>query len=129
MNERDLLVAYSEAKKRRDDVKDALKDCQAVFDKAEAALIEHLVNTEATATATYDGIGYANMQKPRIYASFLKEDEDEVKKILIEKGREDLIKETISAPSLSAFVGELIENGKPIPEKISYYLKTSLRLY
>ncbi len=128
-NERDLLVELKTAKQRLDDVKEAQKDLQAAYDKAETEMVEHLTANQAEATGKYDGIGYAKMSKPRIFASCLKENEDKLKTYLTEKGREDLIVERVSAPSLSAYVGELVETGKPIPEIITYYLKTSVRIY
>lgn len=127
--ERDLLIEFKTAAQRLDDIKEAQKDAQAVKDAAETALVEHLTGIEAEATGKYDGIGYAKMSKPRVFASCKVENKAELKTYLKEKGREDLIKEDVSAQALSGFVGELVEQGKPIPEFIGYYLKTSVRIY
>ena len=129
MTERELLIALKTARQQLTDVKLALKDCQAVYDKAESELIDHLTSIQADGTSRYDGIGYALMVKPRIYASCLVENKERLKYYLKSKGREDLIKEDIPAPSLSAYVGELVESGNTIPEFINYYLKTSLKIY
>ena len=129
MNERDLLCAYKIASQRLNDVSEAKKDAQACYDKAEAELVEFLTGNQAEATATYDGLGYAKMSKPRVYASFLKENEEKAKLFLKESGRGDMVKETVAAPSLSSYVAELIEAGKPVPEIFSYYLKTKVRMY
>ena len=101
----------------------------AVKDKAETELVEYLTGIEADATSKYDGIGYGKMSKPRVFASCKAENKDVLKAYLKEQKREDLIKEDVSAQSLSGFVGELVEQGKPIPEFIGYYLKTSVRVY
>jgi hypothetical protein len=129
MNERDLLVVYKSARQELDSMKEQLKEVQKRYDEAETAMVEHLTANQAEATAKYDGIGYAKLMKPRVYASCLKENEDKLKAYLVEHGREDLIKEVVAAPSLSAYVGELVEAGKPIPDLISYYLKQGVRLY
>lgn len=129
MNERDLLCQFKTARERLDDIKAAQKDAQAVFDQAEMQLVEHLIASNAEGTAEYSGIGRAKLKKPRIYASFLKENEDAAKKYLEEHGRKDLIKETVAPASLSSFVGELIEAGKPVPAIFTYYLKQSVGLY
>ena len=129
MNERELLIEFKTAKQRRDDIKEALKDAQACLDKAELEVVEHLTAINAESTAKYDGIGRAQVSKPRVFASVLVENKEALKTYLREKGREDLIREDVSAPSLSAYVGELVEQGKPIPEIISYYLKVGVRLY
>ena len=68
-SERDLLVEYKLARERRDDIKGALADAQQVYDKAESVMVEFLIAKEANETATYDGIGYCKMMKPRVYAS------------------------------------------------------------
>lgn len=129
MDERDLLVAFKAARQELDSMKEQLKEVQKRYDDAETAMVEHLTTRQAEATAKYDGIGYAKLMKPRVYASCLKENEDKLKTYLVEHGREDLIKEVVAAPSLSAYVGELVEAGKPIPDLISYYLKQGVRLY
>ena len=130
MTERDLLLAYKAAKQERDIAKDALKAAQEKYDGAETKLIEHLEGTGAASTAKYDGIGYAQLCKPRVYASCVKENEERLKTYLRDKGRADLIKETISPQTLSAFVAELIDNGQALPTDIvSYYLKQNVRMY
>jgi len=128
-SERELLVAFKEACQRLDDIKEAQKDAQAVKDRFETELVELLTGNEAEATAKYDGIGYGKMSKPRVFASCTVENKEALKAYLIKAGREDLIKEDVSAPALSGFVGELLEQGKPAPAMVSYYLKTSVRIY
>jgi len=129
MNERELVVNVKQARERLDSIKSALKDAQAVYDKVEMQAVEYLTGIEADATAKYDNVGYLKMSRPRIFASCKVENKEALKIFLKEKGREDLIKEDVSAQSLSGYVGELVEQGKPIPEIISYYLKTSVRIY
>src|SRR3990167_10061302 len=115
MTERELVVAFKEAKQRKDDIEAALDDAKAVYNDAEMKLIEALTNTGADQTAKYSEIGYVKMGKPKVYASCVEANKDALKEHLRKAGREDMIKETVAAPSLSAYVGELIEGGKEVP--------------
>lgn len=127
--ERDLVLAYRTAKHNLDAAKDAQKFAQEEFDKAESVLVEWLDANSAEATARYEGLGYVSAQKPRLYASCRKENEENLFAFLKKEQREDLIRTTVSPQQLSAFVRERIEAGDPIPDIITYYLKPSLRLY
>ena len=127
--ERDLVLRFKTAKETRDKLKDSLKDVQAEYDKAESVLLEFLEANSAVSTAKYEGVGYAQMQKPRLYANCRQEDMEDLFDFLREQAREDLIKTTVMPQSLSGFVKECIEEGQELPEFINYYLKPSIRLY
>jgi len=129
MNERELLIAFKAKKKELDAMKEAIKEVQKEYDSAEFALIEHMQESGADSTAEYQDIGYGRMSKPRVYASCNKENEAKLKEYLIAKGRGDIIKNAVSPAALSSYIGELLESGKPVPEFIGYYLKTSVRIY
>ena len=127
--ERDLVVQFRRAKEKRDGIKDDLKDAQAEYDMTESRLIELLESNSAISTAKYEGLGYAQIQKPRLYASCKEENMERLFDFLREKAREDLIKTTVMPQTLSSFVKECIETGIEIPDYVSYYLKPSIRLY
>jgi len=127
--ERDLVLQFKCAKEKREALKDELKQAQEEYEKTEFAVIEYLESNSAISTAKYEGLGYAQIQKPRLYASCKEENIQELFDFLKDHGREDLIKTTVLPQSLSSFTSECIENGSEIPECISYYLKPSLRLY
>jgi len=127
--ERDLVVNFKSAKGKRDSLKEELKQAQDEYEKTEFALIEFLEANSAVSTACYEGIGYAQIQKPRLYASCKEENMRTLFAFLKEQRREDLIKTTVLPQSLSSFTSECIENGLDVPECISYYLKPSVRLY
>lgn len=129
INERDLVMKLRDAKARKEAAELALEKANKECEAAEATLIESLQARNAEATARYDGVGFASLVKPRLYASFNKEFEPNVFEYLKGQGREDLIKETVNAQSLSGFVNELIGSGKTPPEFIKYYLKQSVRIY
>ena len=127
--ERDLVAQFRRAKEKRDNLKDDLKNSQAEYDMTESRLIELLESNSAISTAKYEGLGYAQIQKPRLYASCKEENTERLFDFLREKAREDLIKTTVMPQTLSSFVKECIETGIEIPDYVSYYLKPSIRLY
>ncbi len=128
-NERDLVLQFKCAKEKRDALKEGLKQAQEEYEKIEFGLIEFLESNSAISTAKYEGIGYVQIQKPRLYASCKEENLQDLFVFLKDQGREDLIKTTVAPQSLSTFMSERIENGAEIPECVSYYLKPSVRLY
>lgn len=127
-SERDLVVAYKLAKEEAKRLDDELKEAKKVRDKTESALIELLVANNAEATAKYDGLGYVRLNKPKLYASCNKDNQDKLFLYLHEVSREDLIKEAVPPQTLSVYVSELVEEGKPIPEFISHYFKQTVHL-
>ena len=128
-NERDLVLQFKCAKEKRDALKEGLKQAQEEYEKIEFGLIEFLESNSAISTAKYEGIGYVQIQKPRLYASCKEENLQDLFVFLKDQGREDRIKTTVAPQSLSTFMSERIENGAEIPECVSYYLKPSVRLY
>ena len=128
-NERDLVLQFKCAKEKRDALKEGLKQAQEEYEKIEFGLIEFLESNSAISTAKYEGIGYVQIQKPRLYASCKEENLQDLFDFLKDQCREDLIKTTVAPQSLSTFMSERIENGAEIPECVSYYLKPSVRLY
>ena len=127
--ERDLVLQFKCAKEKRDALKEGLKQAQEEYEKIEFGLIEFLESNSAISTAKYEGIGYVQIQKPRLYASCKEENLQDLFDFLKDQGREDLIKTTVAPQSLSTFMSERIEIGEEIPECVSYYLKPSVRLY
>ncbi len=127
--EKDLLCRFKCAKERRNQMKEALKQVQEDYEQVESQLIEFLEANSAISTAKYEGVGYAQIQKPRLYASCRQENMDNLFKFLQQHNREDLIKTTVMSQTLSSFTKECIEEGVEIPEFINYYLKPTIRLY
>ena len=127
--ERKLVARYAKADQQLEAAKLMVKEAQKVFDAAEHELIVFLEDRGASATKTYAGLGYVQINKPRVCARCNVENLSQLKAYLNAIGREDIIKETANAATLSSFVGELLEEGKPVPECIGYYLKPQVRLY
>lgn len=128
-NERELMIKFSDAKKRKDEAKIELENANAEYEQIEAALIEALQARNAESTAKYEGIGFVSLVKPRLYARFDKENEEQVFEFLKQEGREDLVKNTVNTQSLSGYIGERLEVGNGVPDFIKYYLKPSVRFY
>ncbi len=129
MTERDLLVVYKSARQELDATKEQLKQVQERYDKAETAMVEHLISIGANESSTYDDLGYCKMMKPRVFASCKIENLPALKAHLEKAGRKDLIKETISPAALSSYIGEVIDAGKAPPDMVSYYLKQTVKMY
>lgn len=127
--EKELLVKLKASKEARDSLRESLKAAQAEYDKAEFALIEFLEANSAVSTAKYEGVGYAQIQKPRLYASCREENMPDLIAFVEGQGRGDLVKTTVLPQTLSGYASERLAEGLDIPEFISYYLKSSIRLY
>lgn len=128
MTERDLVQNLVAARHKTYQLETDLKAASAEEMKAEKALIDYMEQSKISRTADHDRLGYATLAKPRVYATFKKEDEEQVFSFLREIGRDELIKPSIHSASLSALVKERLEVGEPIPEYVGFYLKPSIRL-
>lgn len=130
--ERDLVFKLRELREKAEALEAELSQVTKEEMLTEARLIEFLQLQGATTTAKYDGVGSFSVLKPRVYASFKKENERALFEYLTKEGRADMIKPTVHPQSLSSFVSECLENGKQLPkigdeELITYYSKTGLR--
>ena len=129
MTERGMVERLRSAKEKRDSLRLSLTEAQKELDLAEAELLEHLENHDKERTAKYEDLGYVSRVKPKVYASYQKEQEQEVFRYLCSIGRDDIIKPTVHGSSLSALVREFLEEGKEVPRFINYYMKPAARLY
>lgn len=127
--ERDLLIKCRETHQALRAAEQLEKEARAAYEKAVDEMLQHFDETGKSATAKYDGLGYIMEPKPRVYASVKEENFDAAKTYLIDSHREDLMKLTINAGSISAHVKELLSQGNPVPGCISYYLKRSINFY
>lgn len=128
-HERDLVKEFVAAKAEHVKAKKNAEVAAARFKLATDAVVEHLETTECTATASYQGIGRVQSNKPRLYANYKVSDHEKLCDFLKEAKREDLIKETINKQSLSAYISECIENGETLPTMVTYFLKPQLAIY
>jgi len=129
VTEKNLVEEFKGLRASKTNLENQLKEVTQEIEKTKASLIESLEARNAQATAKYEGVGYVSLAKPRLYASYDKENEQKVFDYLEHEGRGDLIKQTVHHKSLASFVGESIENGKNMPNYLKYYLQPDLRFY
>lgn len=124
-SERDLVVAYKLAKTEVKGIDKELKEAEKIRDKAEFALIELLVANNADATAKYEGLGYGRLNTT-LFASCKKDNQEKFMEDLKKEDREDVIETVTPKGKVTTYVKELIENGKPVPEYLTYYFKQTI---
>lgn len=129
VTELDLVKRFQAAKLRRDEAEQEFEDADDEYGMIESELIELLEAKDANQTAKYDGIGHVTLLKPKLYASVKVENAPLLLTFLREIGRAELIKEGVNSATLSSFIAERIDKGEPVPEFVSYYLKSSARFY
>ena len=122
-----LVEKYKKLKDEVSFIDDALSSKKKEFNACQLELMELLKTESKERTAVYEGLGSVSLTKPQVYASCKKEDYDILFTFLREIDRDDIIKETVNARTLSTFVKEQLEDGTIMPECISYYLKTGMK--
>lgn len=127
--EMDLVFKYRDAKELLESRQLQLDDAKKMVENIETELIDLLQAEGKERTAKYEGVGFISLMSPKVYASCIKEKEEELFSYLRSEGREDMIRPTVNARTLSSYTKELMEEGKNVPECISYYMKPSIRLY
>lgn len=129
INELDLLVRVKESRLKLKAAEEVEKLAQDEVDKAEADLIGFMTDKGIKSTAKYDGIGFASLEKPELFARCNKPEQEKLFAYLKDIGREDLIRPSVHHKSLSGYVGELLDGGQSIPEFIQYGFKQTLKIY
>ena len=129
ITEFDLVKKFQQAKIRKDAAEAELELAEEEYNMAESEMIELMEAKNATKTAEYDGLGHVTLMKPRLFASVKADNTPLLLTFLRDIGRTELIKETVFASTLSGFIAERIDKGEPVPEFVSYYLKSSARFY
>jgi len=127
MNERELVIEYKAARDALRKAEDAKKECQRRFDEIQSKLVEDLEARDASSTAKYD-VGRVSLEKPRLFASVLKENQETLFSFLRKIGRDDLIKPGVHPSTLSSWVSEMTESGEALPEFINVAFKRTTRI-
>ncbi len=126
-SEFDLVIMLRDARNLQAEVELKLQEVNQSVNAIESILIELLEAQNKDKTAVYEGVGSCTKLKPRLYARFDKDNEEQIFQFLRTEKRDDLIKESVHAGSLSSYVKERLGEGKPIPEIIKYIFVPSLR--
>ena len=127
--ERDLLLQFKSARDAVKTYDEALKAAREVERTAEQALIDYLEAKQASATGKYPGVGWAQINSPRLYASAPQETFPQLLAWLRDHEQACAIKETVHPSTLSQIVGEQLRNGGEVPPGVTYYLKPQVGLY
>lgn len=127
--EMDLVFKYQAAKEILAKIEAKHSEAKREVEDLESEIIDLLQAEGKERTAKYEGVGFISLMSPRVYASCLKDNEEELFSYLKGIGRDDMIRPTVNARTLSSLIKELIDEGKQIPECVNYYLKPSIRMY
>jgi hypothetical protein len=127
-NERDLTEKVFNLREQKRILSDQVKETNEALERAEYELMELLRDQSKEATATYQGLGYITICKPRLWASITEENKPSAFRWLESQGLSDVIKQTVNQMTLSSLVRERIEGGLEVPECVTYYLQPQLRL-
>lgn len=128
IDELTLIRQIKAAREKAKELKDLATEATADADKAEGRLIEFMTDRGIKSTARYEGIGFASLEKPELFARVNKPEQDKLLDYIKRIGRDDLIKPSVHHSTLSSFVGEMLEKGETIPEFIQYGFKQTLRI-
>ena len=127
--ERDLLIQFKLARETVAAADEALKAARAEEREAEQELLNYLEAKQASATGRYDGLGWAQVNSPRLFASCPTERFGDLVAWLRSHGQESAIKETVHPSTLSQITSEQLRDGGEVPPGVVYYLKPQVRLY
>ena len=127
--ERDLLLKFKAARDAVKTCDEALKAAREDERTAEQALINYLEAKQASATGKYPGVGWAQINSPRLYASAPQEVLPQIFAWLREHDQGNAIKETVHPSTLSQIVEEQLRNGGEVPPGVVYYFKPMVGLY
>jgi hypothetical protein len=124
-DEKWLLQEYIWARTKVEELDAELIEAKAKLEKAQSELHDCLLERGASKTAVYDDLGSYSIKSPTIIASVKNEFQEQLFEYLKSQDRSDLIKPTVHWKTLSSFVGEVLEEGKSLPEFITVYRKPS----
>jgi len=121
-----MVVNLIELREKKAVLTEQLAEVQDSLNKVESSIIESFSDKEIK-TIKYEGLGSIIIPKARLYASYQKENEDDVFKFVRDRGDGALIREAIHPSSLSKFVDTLLTSGREVPGIFEYYFKQGLR--
>lgn len=129
MTEKELVVKFRAEFEAVNKIEEDLERAKSALEATKQQILDMFEREEKERTGTFEGVGFITRTKPRLYASCNEENKPKLLEHLESEGRTDLIKPTVAPATLSSYVSELLENGKPVPECIGYILKPGVRLF
>ncbi|QGH73041.1 MAG: hypothetical protein [Siphoviridae sp. ctCJE6] len=127
--ERELVESYRNAKMEVEKINRLADEAKERLARVEQELMALLENDGKKSSARFENLGHVTIVEPTLYASVIKEKQDELFRWLEENGRGDVIKPVVHAGTLSSLVRELIKDGKENPPGTTYYLQKRLNFY
>ncbi len=114
----DLATRFRELKDKLTKAKEDMAIVQKEFDTIRKSILpEKIENSGLDSPVNVTGVGKISL-RAEIFASIRSERKEEAKDWLVSNGHEALIKETVNASTLKAFVKEQLENGEEIPDEL-----------
>lgn len=129
LTEKSLVERLHALRRRKSELETELDGVGAEINEIKDKLIEKLTEQGKSKTAAYLGLGWATLTAPKVRASIPEECKEDAFAFIRKNDRADMIKLTVNANSLSSFVGELLDDGKKIPDVIKYALIPDVYCY
>ena len=126
ITERQLIEQFLIARDEVEHITETLKAATKLRDDLEARIINEL-KEEGMEAVKYEGLWQINIINGAAHASIQKGMQEAVQEHLCKIGRNDLIKSTIAAASLSSYVRECLKMNEPVPPGVTFYIPTYLR--
>lgn len=127
--ERELVERFVAAETEVEQLKNQLKEANDRLEKANDDLLKLLDDDDKKSSAKYEGLGHVTKVDGAAQASIEKGRQEEVLQFLKENGREDMIKTTVAAPTLSTYVRECLKNNDPLPPGVTFYKPRWINFY
>ena len=128
--QREKVERFKELKDRKSNLKAELRDIDSELSSLESEFNEYFEEHEIDSTPKFPGLGYIQRDGHRIFANCLVEDQAKLCEYFKSIGREDMIKTSIPASTLSTYVREEVDGGgEQMPPFCSVYMKPQIRLY
>lgn len=127
MGEKELIESYIQKLYDVNTIEEELKEAKKDLADTKNKIIEYLSDREQTATGKYEGLGSLSLKN---FITFKVDEasQDQFMDFIKQNGYESVIKQSIHHKTLDRIMGELIEEGKAIPEYVSSYTVTNLQL-
>jgi len=125
-----LLEEVLTARAIVDKLEDKLSLAKDVKDSAQAQLIEVMDEADEKSVKIITSFGVRNVARTEtLYASVNKEDQEEMIRWVDEDcGRNDMIKQSVHASTLTGFINRRIDKGDHVPSFIKMFFKPGLRI-
>lgn len=127
MDEKQLLEEYVKNLEEVDLIEECLKKAKEVLSSSKTTLIEYLSDRSQNKSGSYEGLGSVTVKNFNTY-KVNEEYQQSLFQFLKENNIEGVIKQSIHHKTLDKVLGELVEEGKALPEYVNTYNITTLQL-